>query len=65
MTNPGMTLCHESQPVKFQVIDPVTLLYTKGGTMYTASHTRHIVGALLALGFATATVPSHAVQKGD
>ena len=33
--------------------------------MHTASRTRYIVGALLALGFAAAAVPSHAVQKGD
>lgn len=33
--------------------------------MNTALRTRHIAGALLALGFAATAVPAHAVQKGD
>ena len=33
--------------------------------MHTVSRTRHIVGALIALGLATAAVSAHAVQKGD
>jgi len=33
--------------------------------MNTVSRTKLIAGALLALGFATAAVPAHAVQKGD
>lgn len=33
--------------------------------MNTLFRTKHVVGALLALGLVTAAVPSHAVQKGD
>lgn len=33
--------------------------------MHTISRKRHIMGALIALGFTTAAIPVHAVQKGD
>ena len=33
--------------------------------MHTVSRTRHIMGALIALGLTAAVVPAHAVQKGD
>jgi outer membrane protein len=33
--------------------------------MNTASRTRHIAGALVALGFAAIAIPAHAVQMGD
>jgi len=33
--------------------------------MHTISRTRHILGAVIALGVVTAAVPAHAVQKGD
>ena len=33
--------------------------------MHTVSRTRHIIGAMIALGLIAAAVPAHAVQKGD
>ena len=33
--------------------------------MHTVSRTRHIMGALIALGLIAAAIPAHAVQKGD
>lgn len=33
--------------------------------MHTVSRKRHIIGALIALGFAAGAVPAHAVQTGD
>src|SRR3989304_1849257 len=45
--------------------DRLNFASTEGGSMHTVSRTRHIVGALIALGLATAAVSAHAVQKGD